>query len=332
MNRDRLPAVSVVIPVYNVEKYLQKCVDSVVRQTLKNIEIILVDDGSTDGSAVLCDQLADGRSIRVVHKENGGLSDARNAGTAVATAGYVGFVDSDDYIAEDMFEVLYNNIVKEDADISVCGFYDVYADSVRMAYQLTQGMFTTDAKGAIELVLQGKNASVSAVNKLYKKELLLKHPFLVGKTSEDAHFIVPYLTDIRKAVFDMSPKYYYVHRAGTITTRPFRSTDMSIIEAYTNNLAIVEENYPSLKKVALFRYYWSHFYVLDKMIATNTYGDKDEYKEVARRIRRGYFQILFNRYIGRSRKIAVTGFMLHRKLYALCLKSYLKKRKQLVVD
>lgn len=332
MDNETKPDVSIIIPVYNVEKYLSKCVESVLNQTLSNIEVILVDDGSTDGSGEMCDSFRTDDRVRVIHKANGGLSDARNAGTGIATAEYIGYVDSDDYIAPDMYEILYENIRREEADISVCGFYDVYADSVRTAYQLTQGMFTTDAKGAIELVLRGLNASVSAVNKLYKKELLLKHPFLVGKTSEDAHFIVPYLTEIRKAVFDMSPKYFYVHRAGTITTRPFRSTDMSIIEAYSNNLAIVDANYPDIRTVALFRYFWAHFYVLDKMIVTKSYGENGEYKHIARKIRRGYFRIMFNRYIGKSRKIAVSGFMIHRSLYALCLKSYHKKKKQLVVD
>ncbi len=332
MMQENIPQISIVIPVYNVAKYLCKCVESVLNQTFKDIEIILVDDGSTDQSGELCDTFTSDARVRVIHKENGGLSDARNAGTAVARADYVGFVDSDDYIENDMYEILYSNIINEDADISFCGIYDIYATGARPAYAKTQGYFTTDAKEAIKLVLHGQYASVSAVNKLYRKELLLKHPFLVGKTSEDAHFTIPYLCDIQKAVFDMRPKYNYVHREGTITTKPFRKSDLSIIEAYLNNRKIIERNYPDLVELADFRYYWSLFYIVDKMLRTNSFGDAGEYREVVGKIRREYYHILKNKYVGRARKIAVSGLMIHKKLYEICLRAYLNQRKQLVTD
>lgn len=332
MTKESKPLVSIVVPVYNVEKYVNKCVESVLNQTLKNIEIILVDDGSTDQSGKLCDTFTSDARVRVIHKENGGLSDARNAGIAVAKADYVGFVDSDDYIENDMYEILYNNINNEHADISFCGIYDIYATGVRPSYVKTEGYFVTDAKEAIKMVLHGQNAAVSAVNKLYRKELLLKHLFLVGKTFEDAHFTIPYLCDIQKAVFDMRPKYYYVHREGTITTKPFRKSDLSIVEAYLNNRKIVEMNYPDLIKLADFRYYWSLFYIIDKMFRTNAFGEADEYREVVGKIRKEYYNILKNQYVGRARKIAVTGLMIHKKLYEICLRAYLNQRKQLVTD
>lgn len=332
MTQENIPQISIVVPVYNVAKYLCKCVESVLNQTLKNIEVILVDDGSTDQSGELCDTFTSDARVRVIHKENGGLSDARNAGTAVARADYVGFVDSDDYIENDMYEILYNNIINEHADISFCGICDIYATGARPAYVKTEGLFVTDAKEAIKLVLHGQNASVSAVNKLYRKELLLKHPFLVGKTSEDAHFTIPYLCDIQRAVFDMRPKYYYVHREGTITTKPFRKSDLSIIEAYLNNRKIIESNYPDLVELADFRYYWSLFYIIDKMLRTNSFGDAGEYREVVGKIRKEYYHILKNKYVGRARKIAVSGLMIHKKLYEICLRAYLNQRKQLVTD
>ena len=324
------PMVSIIIPVYNVERYLEKCVNSVLAQTLEEIEVILVDDGSTDESGQLCDLYRKDSRVHIIHKKNGGLSDARNTGVDIATAEYIGFVDSDDYIESDMYEVLLHNILEEKADISFCGIYDVYASEVRPAYKEIEGTFTTDAKGAIKNVLQGQYASVSAVNKLYRKELLKKHPFPVGKTSEDAHFIIPYLTDIKTAVFDMCPKYYYMHREGTITTRPFRKTDLSIIEAYENNRRIIEHNYPDLLELANFRYYWSLFYVIDKMMRTDSYGMDGEYRTIVATIRREYFNIMKNRYVGRSRKLAVTGLMIHKSIYKQCLHVYLKQRKRLI--
>lgn len=308
------PLLSVVVPVYNVEKYLRKCIDSIINQSIKPIEIILVDDGSTDNSGSICDEYSNIESIIVLHKANGGLSDARNAGVKLARTQYIGFVDSDDYIEKDMYELLYSNMVKFDADISFCGTYDVYATETRLAYSTTEGLFQTDSKEAVKLVLEGKKASVSAVNKLYKKSLLIKHPFLVGKTSEDAHFIIPYLTEIQKAVFDMSPKYYYVHREGTTTTRPFKKSDLSIVEAYENNRTIVQEKYPDLINLANFRYYWSLFYIIDKMMRTDSYGNEDEYRDTVKRIRSEYWNIINNQYVGNARKIAVSGLMINKKL------------------
>ncbi len=120
--------ISIIVPVYKVEPYLRKCVDSILAQTFTDFEVILVDDGSPDNSGKICDEYASKDSrVRVIHKENGGLSSARNAGIDVARGKYLGFVDSDDYIEKDMYELLYDNIVKEQADLSICGIYDIYA-------------------------------------------------------------------------------------------------------------------------------------------------------------------------------------------------------------
>ena len=116
------PLISVIVPVYKVEKYLERCVKSICAQTYQNLEIVLVDDGSPDQCGEMCDMFAKQDSrIRVVHKENGGLSDARNAGLDVMTGDYVGFVDSDDWIEPDMYQVLYERLIKEKAEISCCG-------------------------------------------------------------------------------------------------------------------------------------------------------------------------------------------------------------------
>ena len=117
------PLISVIVPIYKVEKYLNKCVKSIINQTYKNLEIILVDDGSPDNCGKICDKLAERDDrIRIIHKKNGGLSSARNAGIEIANGEYIGFVDSDDYIDNDMFETLYNNIKDNNADLSIIGY------------------------------------------------------------------------------------------------------------------------------------------------------------------------------------------------------------------
>ncbi|HDT8053597.1 TPA: glycosyltransferase, partial [Enterococcus faecalis] len=150
-----MPKISIIVPVYNVEKYLEKCVRSILAQTFTDFELILVDDGSPDSSGAMCDQFAEqDQRVKVIHKENGGLSDARNAGIEIATGEYLGFVDSDDYIADDMYELLYTNIVKEDADLSICGIYDVYEGKEPVEKQ--QQYIVLDKVAAMKMILEAK--------------------------------------------------------------------------------------------------------------------------------------------------------------------------------
>ena len=121
-----MPKVSIVVPIYNVEKYLEQCIDSIINQTLKEIEIILVDDGSPDNCPQICDDYVKKDSrIKVVHKTNGGLSSARNAGIEIATGDYIGFVDSDDYIELDMYEKMYNIAIENNVDFVMSDYYSV---------------------------------------------------------------------------------------------------------------------------------------------------------------------------------------------------------------
>lgn len=324
------PLVSIVVPVYNVEAYLENCVSSLLAQTLTDIEIILVNDGSTDSSAKICDDLVklDSR-LRVLHKSNGGLSSARNAGVAIATSDLIGFVDSDDVVEPTMYDVLYQSLVSADSDIAFCGMWDCYADGKRPSYHLMEGQFVVSEAEAIKMVLEARNASVSAVTKLYKKALLLAHPFLHGKTFEDAHFIIPYLTSCRKVSFDMRPQYNYMHREGTITTKGYQPSDLSIIEAYENNLRIVERHYPEALEAARFRCYWSQFYVLDKLLKTDNATYNETKRVLIKQLRRSYYQIMTNSLVGKGRKLAMTGLMLHEAIYNFFLKQYTAKYKKL---
>lgn len=327
------PKLTIVIPVYNVENYMDKCISSVLNQTINEIEIILVDDGSTDSSGIKCDEYLklDSR-IRVIHQKNQGLSAARNTGIDEASTEYVGFVDSDDYIEKTMFETLYNSIKKNDADIAICGMYDCYADRITSSYKYTSGKFVTDSETAIKYALEGSYTGLCAVTKLYKKEQLIKNYFKVGKTFEDAHFTIPYLCEIKKAAFELKPQYYYVHREDSITTKPYQESDLSIIEAYTNNRNIVVSKYPLLKKCADFRYFWSHFYVLDKILKSDSKEVDDVKKQVINILKKNYINILKNPYIGYGRKIAMTGLMVNEKIYKELMLKYSHSKKKLVKE
>ena len=324
------PVISVIVPVYNVEKYLDKCVSSVMAQTFKDIEILLIDDGSKDASGRMCDDyaLTDSR-IRVIHKENGGLSDARNRGITEARGRYLSFIDGDDYIEPDMLETLYNNLVREDADASICGIYSEYANGIKRAYPKDEYLVLNGVQAA-GLVLEGDKVSVNAVNKLYKKEVFKDISFPLGKLSEDAFIMVKLLAKVQKAVLDTRPKYFYVHREDSITTSNYKPKDLNVIEAYSENRKFVLENCPQLKKQADFRYFWAHFYVLDKMLNTPGFKRDEDFKYIVRTLRRNYFAILRNPITGRGRKIALTGLMLGSWLYKLIVARHYKSKRRLV--
>ncbi len=214
-----LPKISVVIPVYKVEKYLKRCLDSVINQTYKNIEIICIDDGSPDNCPAILDEYAkkDNR-IKVVHQKNMGLSGARNAGIDLAKGEYIGFVDSDDYIAPDMYEKLYNALIKEDADISMCNFtkvYEVdYLEVVKTSF-VPAGVYS--GKEKFELLANTNSWWVWITwNKLYKKSVFNNIKFPVGEIYEDFAIITDVFLSIHKLTVINDALYFYFQRVGSI--------------------------------------------------------------------------------------------------------------------
>ena len=178
--------ITVVIPVYNVEKYLNRCIESVINQTYKNLEIILVDDGATDNCPSICDEYAKKDSrIKVIHKKNGGLSDARNVAIDVAKGAYIGFVDSDDYIALDMFEKLYNAINEYEADISVCLHYVEKGKALSIEVPPMDEVKVMGRDEAEKLLLEDKFVKNYAWDKLYKATLFEGVRYPVGRNYED---------------------------------------------------------------------------------------------------------------------------------------------------
>lgn len=317
--------ISVIIPVYNVEKYFKKCIESVLAQTFKDIEILLIDDGSTDRSGEICDDFAkkDTR-IRVIHKKNGGVSSARNCGIENATSPLIGFVDSDDYIDSDMYEVLYNELKKADADIAMCDLVNCY-ENQKIEKHNREIVEELNSEQAIRMVMEAKKTSVTPVNKLYKRYIFDEIRYPEGKESEDAFVIVDILMRANKIVFTSKQKYYYIHRKGSITTSNFKEKDLNVIEAYQKNQNLIEKFYPELGDVAQMRYLWAHFYVLDKMMLSENVYDKKIEKQIIDVLRKNIWFILKDSRFNKSRKIAMMLLMVHLKLYKLCV--LIKKKK-----
>jgi glycosyltransferase involved in cell wall biosynthesis len=214
---------SIIIPVYNVEQYLQSCVQSVITQTYQDLQVILVDDGSTDSSGILCDQLAQQDSrMQVVHKENGGLSDARNAGLKVATGDYVAFLDSDDvYLLNDGLEQLMALAQAEQPDVLLFQAVDVYPNhqSVRKAYDL-EYMATHSGVEVFAQLVRTQSFNMSACFQLIRRDLLEQYQiyFQKGLLSEDVDWSLRLWRHVSKVRAMNLPLYGYQHREGSIST------------------------------------------------------------------------------------------------------------------
>lgn len=311
----KTPAISVVVPVYKVEKYLDRCVQSILTQTFTNFELILVDDGSPDNCGNMCDAYAKQDSrVQVVHKENGGLSDARNVGKTAAVGEYILFVDSDDYIAPHLMETLYTLAKKYHADISCGGAYNCYQNK-KISQFSERKELVYDGVTALKKMLQGQDLPGSAWGKLYSKNLCNQLDFQVGKYYEDAFFQVDMFPMAKTVAVTTEPLYYYIHRAESITTHSFREKDMDVIEAYQYTLQQVTKRYPQLISQAKFRLYWAHFIVLDRMMEQPDYKNFPQYQQVVSFLKKNWFSVCRCPYFNRTRRIAAVALKINVKLY-----------------
>lgn len=309
------PEISVIVPVYNVEKYLQRCVDSILEQTFENIEILLVDDGSTDGSGAICDQYAlkDSR-IHVIHKKNGGLSDARNAGMDVSVGNYLSFVDSDDFIAPNMLQTLHDLAVKQQADISICGMCECFENSVpEQNPQIICQTYT--GIEALRQAFIGNYFGMSICTKMVRRDLCKDHRFIKGKTSEDVFFTPQLLLRAQRVAFTSEPLYNYWHRGGSITTRPFSPAAMDVIEGYEIDLRLVDQVCPELHDVAVFRLYWAYFVAFDRIVIVENFKKIPQYVQVKDYLKKNWLNIVRCPYFRRSRRIAALALKVHVSLY-----------------
>ncbi|MEF9919528.1 MAG: glycosyltransferase [Erysipelotrichaceae bacterium] len=215
--------VSIIVPVYNVEQYLERCIKSITNQTYKNIEIILVNDGSTDSSLQICKTYESDSRFIIVDKQNGGLSDARNAGLKVASGDYVAFIDSDDFIRDEMIKTMLESAEKKNADICACDMVYLY-DSGHLVYA-SGGDFTSGSVNNNPSLIRINN---SACNKLFKKEMFDDIQFPVGVYYEDLATI-PILLYKAKCVTKVNEAYYvYYQRSGSIA----HTANKKIFEIY----------------------------------------------------------------------------------------------------
>lgn len=250
------PLISVIIPVYEVEKYLKRAVDSVLAQTYTNLEIILVDDGSPDGCPAICDSYAAKEArVRVIHKENGGLSDARNAGIDIAGGDYIAFLDSDDYYAPCFIEVLYEELKKADAQVALCRYEVTDELSVSdgpdfnsVFLQYKQGNVSSEVYDREEMLLNQYDAKccdatyfIVAWNKLYKTSLFKNVRYPKGKIHEDEATTYRLFDKITRGVYVNAPLYAYFSMPDSITRARFHVKRLQWFDALDDRIAFFSE-------------------------------------------------------------------------------------------
>ncbi len=292
-----MPIISVIVPIYKVERYLEKCIQSIQDQTLKDIEIILVDDGSPDRCGVICDEFAQNDSrITVIHKENGGVSSARNLGIRIANGEYIGFVDGDDWIDKDMYEVLYDGILKTNAEVAICGYRIEHEGNITQFVKNDGKTIVYTKEEAVRKILIDEEIHSFTWNKLIKKELFIdfESPKLYYHQDYASTFIL--FDRAKKIVMCRKAKYTYNNNDGSTCF------NLSPLRLYHSFLALqirqkfIEENYTDLTELNLARLFTHGIIALHSMVRTNVYKTtlREEYATLCLSINNNLSRILKN--------------------------------------
>ena len=249
--------ISVVIPVYNTAKYLTKCINSVLNQTYKNLEVILVNDGSTDESANICDKFSNrDNRIKVMHIKNSGPSHARNIGMEVSTGQFIGFVDSDDFLEKDMYETLLNLIQDYEADIAGCSFYRILDNKIIPSYYSGK-IRQFDTVSALEELIRSRGLNSNVWNKIYKKDLIKNIKYPLNMHAEDVMFNFKVFAQAKKLAYIDIPKYYYLIRPAGIMGSLCRYKKMDCYYIFLERLDFISRRFPSLFNLTQEKFYRS---------------------------------------------------------------------------
>lgn len=317
--------ISIIIPVYKVEKYLKNCVESVIAQTYQNIEIILVDDGSPDKCPAICDEYAKRDSrIKVIHKQNGGLSDARNVGIEHAKGKYITFIDSDDNVSNDYIEYLYELLMKHNTKMSIAT-HTVVSNKKRINFGngYTEKVLTTEE--CLDRMLCEQGFSVSAWAKLYSKELFNELRFPKGKLNEDNGTTYKLILQCDKIAYGNKNIYNYYKRENSITTSKFNLKKMDLIELTDKMCDEIDAKYPNLKNSTDKKRVTSRFSILRQMLVNKlSEEEKLTEKEIEKYIKQRKKQILKNNKMSKRDKIALITLMMGKVFFAFSWKVYCK--------
>ena len=309
--------ISVIVPVYNVEAYLERCVESILQQTYAHFELILINDGSTDSSGQICDHLASQyENIKAHHIENAGVSNARNMGIQLATSSWVTFIDSDDFVTQDYLATLASAVEGENIGFVIAPLHHIKNGIVTDLPPHSGKTELWSTEETMKELLMTTRTSFFPVAKLFKRDLLADEKFNTHyHLAEDALFLTELLLKTRcSSVFIDKPVYYYDHREGSATTSVNQHV-FDTIEVYKHIIAQVSQAFPDLKPELKNRECWSYITVYDKIIFTSREEYQKEKAELRTWIVRHRREIWKDAYFTTFRKVAILSLVFSPWLY-----------------
>ena len=317
------PKISIIVPVYNVEQYLERCVESILKQTINNFELILINDGSSDNSGQLCDELSrkDAR-IRVLHIPNGGVSNARNLGIQSSRGEWISFIDSDDFVTEEYLEILLQPVeTDETIGFSIGKLHHIQNGVVTPFQKTTCEVNVWDTEQTLKELLTTEKTSFFPVAKLFRKSLIQDHKFNSQyHLAEDALFLTELLLQTKcKTVFIDKAIYFYDHREGSATTSVNQYV-FDTVTVYQKIIHMVKNEFPRLQPELNNREYWSYITVYDKLIFADNKQFAVKEKEYRKWILKHKIEIMEDQYFTKFRKIAIVFLCISPILYKKIVK------------
>ena len=310
------PLISVIVPAYNVEKFIGKCIDSILRQSFKDFEVLLIDDGAKDSTPEICDACAKKDSrIKVYHKENGGLSDARNYGIDRMQGKYVTFIDSDDYVDSGYFEYLYGLITQEeDIQIAICGKKSVREDENASPDPETFHEIITGER-AVQKMLCGHGSGHSARAKLYSANLWKTVRYPKGKIYEDYATTYRVMALVDKAAWGNAAMYFYVQHIESIMHQKCSRRSLSLVDIADEETEFIVKKWPALKQEALARKVTSELKCLQNILNAKN-EEFDDYKQkIVEDVRRHKGELLASKKVALKTKIKIIALLLGERTF-----------------
>lgn len=285
-NNDEL--ISVIIPVYNVEKYLYHCIDSVVNQSYKAIEIILVNDGSSDGSTQICDDWSKKDSrIKIIHKQNGGLSDARNAGLKIANGEWIAFVDSDDWVASNYLEYMVSAATAEKSDIVECSVKKIFTTECNEKIDNLKIEETYDNQTALRLLIEDQIFHQHVWNKIYRRSVISQIFFEIGKLNEDEFWTYQIFGNAHYITKINNQLYFYYQRPGSIMHNEYSLRRLDALEAKFKRQMYIDNKFPELINIAKIDFFRSCVYSCQMSLKYLSKNEKEKAYDICKSYLRG---------------------------------------------
>ena len=306
--------ISVVVPAYNVEKYVTKCINSLATQSFHDTEIILVDDGSTDSTSSICDELASQyNQVFTYHKENGGLSDARNYGISKANGEFITFVDSDDYVSHSYLEELMD-MMTDDVQITMVNIQRVYEDK-QPSNNATNKIEKITAKDAISRMLLRQGYSHSEGGKLYRKQLWNELRFPVGRLYEDYLTTYRVFSEADEVRVKDNQSYYYLEREGSIMHYDVSPRTLSLLEVSDEVTNFVIGKYPELRIPAIDLQMASYLKTLQNILNYDSHSYTDVQNRIIKFVSQHAWELIRSKQTPNNDKVKIASLLLGKKFF-----------------